>query len=419
MEVVEREPTVIQQNEIQQLVDSLAARIHLSVAVDDARGSLIASSRHFGDEDKIRIDVVLSRRLPDRAAEYLNSFGIATAEDPLSVPASPALGLKARRCYPIRDHGRLLGYLWLIDNRADRFDEVVGECVAHLSPLLRERAHQMTEEEKQRRVLVAAVLRGGESSARAARELVDHQIVTAEDDIVVIVTDTTAEPEAVTAAIRESTGPLAADGPPFRALSTTVENRGVILVAGRDDVERTATWLAETARRGPRSQQAAPGKRSTVVGVSNAGRLDQAPELFRQALLATFAAAELPELPPVVSWRDTGIYGPLMLAAVESPELAVPPEIAHLKSEGRTDSLARTAEVFLDAAGDTSAASEQLMIHRTTLYYRLAQVENRTGWDLKNGRHRLILHLGLKMQHLLDSGIPALLRGEEEPRRSS
>ncbi|MFE7111404.1 PucR family transcriptional regulator [Streptomyces sp. NPDC057575] len=402
---------------IQQLVDSLAARIQRSVAVDDQRGSLIVSSRHFGDEDKLRIDVVLSRRLPPGVAEYLNSFGIATADKPLSIPANPSLGLKARRCYPIRDHGRLLGYVWLIDDGAERFDEAVSECVVQLSARLRERSLQVAEEERWRRALVADLLRGGDGSPRAAGDLVGQGLVGAEDEIVVIVAGATTDPEAVAAVIAETTSRGGRDEPAVRALAAAVGDRGAVLVAGRDEVERAAAWLAEAVRRGVH-QRDAEG-RGVFVGLSNAGRIEQAPDLWRQAVLTAFAAAELPELPPVLSWRDTGVYGPLMLAALASPELAVPPKIADLSAGGRTDSLAHTAEVFLDAAGDTAAASEQLMIHRTTLYYRLAQIENKTGWDLKNGRDRLTLHLGLKMQHLLGSGIQALLQGEQEQRGSS
>ncbi|MEU5607569.1 PucR family transcriptional regulator [Streptomyces sparsogenes] len=402
---------------IQQLVDSLAARIQRSVAVDDQRGSLIVSSRHFGDEDKPRIDVVLSRRLPASVAEYVNSFGIAAADKPVSIPGNPSLELKARRCYPIRDHGRLLGYVWLIDDGAERFDQVVGECVVQLSVRLRERSLQVAEEERRRRALVADLLRGGEDSARAAGDLVGQGLVGAEDEIVVIVADAAADFETVAAVVSEATGQGGRDEPAVRALATAVGGRGTVLVAGPREVDRAAARLAEAVRRGVRRRDAEGG--GVFVGSSNPGRLAQASDLLRQAVLAAFAAAELPELAPVVSWRDTGVYGPLMLAATASPELVVPPEIAELGAGGRADSLAHTAEVFLDAAGDTAAASEQLMIHRTTLYYRLAQIENRTGWDLKNGRDRLTLHLGLKTRRLLDSGIPALLRGEEEHRGSS
>ncbi|WP_164764587.1 PucR family transcriptional regulator [Streptomyces lydicus] len=404
---------------IQQLVDSLAARLHHSVAVDDERGSLIASSRHFGDEDKIRIDVVLSRRLPAPAAAYLYSFGLATSDKPVSIPANPSLGLKARRAYPIRDHRRLLGYLWLIDDRAERFDELVAECVAQLAARLWERSHHIAEEEQQRRVLVTDLLRGGEGLTRAARSLVERGLVGAEDEIVVIVADPATEPDAVAASAAEPAGPPVRDEPDVRTLPAVLGNRGVVLVSGQHEVERGAARVAEALRRSVRPEAGAADSRDGCFGLSNAGRLDRAPGLFRQAVLASFAAAELPELAPVLSWRDTGFYGPLMLAAVEAPDLGVTPEIAALNARRGTDSLAHTAEVFLDAAGDTSTASEQLMIHRTTLYYRLTQIENSTGWDLKNGRDRLTLHLGLKVQRLLDSGIPALLRREDAHGRSS
>ncbi|MFE5326817.1 PucR family transcriptional regulator [Embleya sp. NPDC056575] len=397
---------------IQQLVDSLAARIRHSVAVDDRRGSLVVSSRHYGDEDRLRIDVVLSRHLPARVAEYLDGFGISTSDKPLSIPGSPALGLESRRCYPIRDRGRLLGYLWLIDEGAERFDEVVGACVVRLSARMRERMLQVAEEERRRRGLVVDLLCGGKVSARAARALVDQGLVDARDEIVVIATDATTDPEEVAAVIMESTGRAGRDGPAVRPLTAAPGDRGAVLVTGRNEVERTAARLAAAIRKGVR-QRDTEGD-GVFVGLSTAGSLDQAPDLWRQAVLAAFAAAELPELAPVSSWRDTGVYGPLMLAAVASPESVVAPWIADLDT-----SLAHTAEVFLDAAGDTATASERLMIHRTTLYYRLARIENGTGWNPRNGRDRLTLHLGLKMRRLLDSGIPALLRGEEQRRGGS
>nr|WP_237535019.1 helix-turn-helix domain-containing protein [Streptomyces sp. SID3343] len=402
---------------IQQLVDALAGRIQRSVSVDEQHGGLIVSSRHFGDADKLRIDSVLSRRVPARVAEYLNSFGIATADRPLSVPGNPSLGLVTRRCYPIRDHGRLLGYLWLIGDDAERFDEVVADYVIQVSVRLHDRLLQVAEEERRRRQLVADLLRGGEGCDRAARELVGQGLVGPEDEVVVIAAGAGTDPEAVAAVLAETIGRGSPDAYAVRALATSVGNRGAVLVAGRDEVERAAAWLAEAIRHGVRRRDADDGY--TFVGLSNAGRLHLAPELLRQAVLTAFVAAEFPELTPVLSWRGAGVYGPLMLAALASPDLVVPPQIVDLSAGGRTDSLAHTAEVFLDAAGDTATASEQLMIHRTTLYYRLTRIEKKTGCDLKNGRDRLTLHLGLKMKRLLDSDIPAFLRQEQEPWESS
>ncbi|MYZ11603.1 PucR family transcriptional regulator, partial [Streptomyces sp. SID2999] len=62
--------------------------------------------------------------------------------------------------------------------------------------------------------------------------------------------------------------------------------------------------------------------------------------------------------------------------------------------------LARTAEVYLDCAGQAGRAAAELGIHRQTLYYRLGRVERLTGLDLDDGEDRLLLHMALKRARL-------------------
>ncbi|MGW1146869.1 helix-turn-helix domain-containing protein, partial [Streptomyces sp. NPDC002454] len=62
--------------------------------------------------------------------------------------------------------------------------------------------------------------------------------------------------------------------------------------------------------------------------------------------------------------------------------------------------LARTAEVYLDRAGQAGRAAAELGIHRQTLYYRLSRVEQLTGLDLDDGEDRLLLHMALKAARL-------------------
>ncbi|MCF0079300.1 helix-turn-helix domain-containing protein [Streptomyces lomondensis] len=57
---------------------------------------------------------------------------------------------------------------------------------------------------------------------------------------------------------------------------------------------------------------------------------------------------------------------------------------------------ARTAEVYLDCAGQAARAAAELGIHRQTLYYRLSRIEKLTGLDLDDGEDRLLLHMTLK-----------------------
>ncbi|MEH6378988.1 helix-turn-helix domain-containing protein, partial [Streptomyces sp. KLMMK] len=93
---------------------------------------------------------------------------------------------------------------------------------------------------------------------------------------------------------------------------------------------------------------------------------------------------------------DIGPYRVLAaLPAGAAEDTSVRPLLAPAHAE-----LARTAEVFLDCAGQAGRTAAALGIHRQTLYYRLARVEQLTGLDLDEGEGRLLLHMALKASRL-------------------
>lgn len=94
-------------------------------------------------------------------------------------------------------------------------------------------------------------------------------------------------------------------------------------------------------------------------------------------------------------WADIGPYR--MLASLPHP--AADPAVAPLLAPAHTE-LARTAEVFLDNAGQAGRTAAALRVHRQTLYYRLSRVEQLTGLDLDDGEDRLLLHMSLKAARL-------------------
>jgi hypothetical protein len=57
----------------------------------------------------------------------------------------------------------------------------------------------------------------------------------------------------------------------------------------------------------------------------------------------------------------------------------------------------RTLEVWLDCACNSSAAAKMLIVHRNTLLYRLARIEELTSLDFKDGNDLLICHFSIKM----------------------
>ena len=127
------------------------------------------------------------------------------------------------------------------------------------------------------------------------------------------------------------------------------------------------------------------------VAVPRAG-LAELGMAWREASAAARAALAEPRLGPVAEWAH---IGPYRLLTALPPDAAHDPAVTALLSPAHRE-LARTAEVYLDCAGQAGRTAAELGIHRQTLYYRLSRVEQLTGLDLDDGEDRLLLHMALK-----------------------
>ena len=120
------------------------------------------------------------------------------------------------------------------------------------------------------------------------------------------------------------------------------------------------------------------------------------PPAWREALAAARAASAEERLGPVADWAA---IGPYRLLTGLHPDAGNDPVLKSLLRPAHAE-LARTAEVFLDHAGQAGRTAAALGIHRQTLYYRLSRVEALTGLDLDEGDARLLLHMALKSARL-------------------
>ncbi|MEK8172693.1 helix-turn-helix domain-containing protein [Streptomyces sp. M19] len=123
--------------------------------------------------------------------------------------------------------------------------------------------------------------------------------------------------------------------------------------------------------------------------------LDDLPGAWHEATAAARAARADERLGPVAEWTAIGPYRLLTGLPPIAPDPAVHPLLERAHAQ-----LARTAEAFLDRAGQASRTARALGIHRQTLYYRLSRVEQLTGLDLDAGEDRLLLHMALKAARL-------------------
>ncbi|MEU2394776.1 helix-turn-helix domain-containing protein, partial [Streptomyces sp. NPDC007369] len=151
-----------------------------------------------------------------------------------------------------------------------------------------------------------------------------------------------------------------------------------------------------------------PAGAGTAAGIAEpTAGLGRLADAWEQAAAAARAAAAQPRLGPVARWSQIGPYR--MLSALAAAEPAQDPAVRALLSPANGE-LARTAEVFLDCAGQAGRAAAALGIHRQTLYYRLSRVEQLTGLDLDEGEDRLLLHMALKTSRLHGHRDPRLRR---------
>ncbi|WP_326699999.1 helix-turn-helix domain-containing protein [Streptomyces sp. NBC_01754] len=370
----------------QELVDEISALLGAPATLENRDFGLVAFGAHDSDDDTamdpVRTRSILTRRSTPAVRAWFEAFGITRATGPLRIPAAPEAGVhRGRVCLPVRHRGVVLGYVWLLDAEPGPTDGQLAaamEVADRIGVLLFDEARAGADLTRE----LAAVLGAGPGRQR----------------------------EAAVTALGEALGPDAEglhtvvcvtpwqDGPPSvrtvpsAAALATVEEAGTPSLAAlvrlrSPDAPDPAATAADRLR-----ALAGP---DTTAGIATARRgLAELAASWHEARSAARAAQAEPRFGPVAGWASIGPYR-LLTALPRTPD-----PVARTLLEGPHTALARTAEVFLDCAGQAGRTAAQLGIHRQTLYYRLGRVEQLTGLDLDDGEDRLLLHMALKSARL-------------------
>lgn len=393
-------------DDVQVLVDDLADDLGRSIVVNDPSMHLLHASRHFADEDPVRVRAVLQRDPAPEVAHYVLGLGVADWPGPGVVPANAAIELRARLCVPVRHRARLLALLLVIDadatltpaeiahitEAADAVGARIGEREADAARVGAERDRRITD------------LLGDDADAREAarRQLVAAGLPDLSAVVVTVVDVTGGDAPDVPRALRTAVDAHARREP--AAVVGTVHGARARLVQSwthrpADDA------LSETGRRLLAATRRSLGPEPGIsVGVGDpAAGLAQAWRSERRAGLAARGARLVARYGGVARWSDVADHAVLLRLPDESltPDL-VPDPLRALLAHEAGPRLRRTLEVFLDQAGSVPRTADLLHLHRTSLYYRLRQIAEITGADLDDGRQRLVLHQGLRALEVLD-----------------
>lgn len=379
--------------QVQSLVDALAARLRRAVVVDDQDLRLIAVSEDFGDADPARIWSLLHRRTRPEDVSYAEIKRLA---GPVRIPENPALELWQRLCVPIRCQGLLLGFTWITDRYGDLTDDQIADAArtAEAIGALLHRRMVMPPCDQQ---LVEHLLSGDPVMCRAAREeALDRGLLDDGLAAVIVVayrdgggaSQSSAVQVAFSAAVERLRRTMAGTS----VLAAFWPRRATLVLARRGDLgDGDLTEAGDALLAGLRTRA---GRWRVGVSGTGAGLLDLG-AAQRQASIACSLAAD----GAAAFWSRLGADA--LMAQLAYPEITLPRAVLALLSD---PVLASTVETFLDCAGDVQRAARELHVHRTTLYHRLGRAEQICGLSLRDGRDRLLLHLALGLRRV--HGLP-------------
>ncbi|MFI2202541.1 PucR family transcriptional regulator [Streptomyces sp. NPDC020192] len=383
----------------QELVDEISELLGVPATLENRDFELIAFGAYDSEGDldpsaldPVRTRSILTRRSTAAVRTWFEGFGITRATGPVRIPRTPEAGVnRGRICLPVRHRGVVLGYVWLLDydpgptdaqlaaamDVAGRIGALLADEVEAGAGLSRELRAVLTAEGGWQRDMAVAELR----TALGTRAEGPHTVVC-------VAPWPSADPDEA---------PSVRTVPHTTALCTvpwgaTGQSLAALVRLRTTDV---ATAALTAASRLLKETEGGRGVRAAGVGEPRLGLLELG-TVWQEAAAAARAALAEPRFGPVAEWSR---IGPYRLLTALPPEAAHDPVLGLLLSPAHQE-LARTAEVYLDCAGQAGRAAAALGIHRQTLYYRLSRVEQLTGLDLDDGEDRLLLHMALKRARL-------------------
>ncbi|MEX1656282.1 helix-turn-helix domain-containing protein [Streptomyces pseudovenezuelae] len=388
----------------QELVDEISELLGVPATLENRDFELIAFGAYDSEGDldpsaldPVRTRSILTRRSTAAVRTWFEGFGITRASGPVRIPPTPEAGVyRGRICLPVRHRGVVLGYVWLLESdpgpTGPQLDAAM-RVTARIGALLADEAQHGADLSRELRAVLTAERGWQADMAVAALRTALGSRGDGPYAVVCVAPWPSADPEDAPSArtVPHTTASCTVPwGVSAQSLALLVRLRATDTPTPANSA---AARLLERARGmgGGGPEEGGPAPVAAGVAAARVGLAELAPA-WQEASAAARAALAEPRLGPVAQWSR---IGPYRLLTALPPETAHDPAVSPLLSPAHRE-LARTAETYLDCAGQAARTAAELGIHRQTLYYRLSRVEQLTGLDLDEGEDRLLLHMALK-----------------------
>ncbi|PJN07849.1 hypothetical protein CG723_31075 [Streptomyces sp. CB01635] len=376
------------------LANALSRLVNGSVMIFTPSQELLATSRLGPGDDEMRRAAVLDQHGPVGYRARLVELGVYrrlwSGSEVVDVAAVPELGAGRRLAAAVRAGTENLGSIWVAEGAeplaANASALLADAATVALGVLLgldqEEVARRRLDEELFGRALL------GDVDPRLAAS---HLAVEPGTPVSVMIADLSAHDARLGAADlyrarEEALRRLA--GYRWRALATTGPSRVVLALVGpadRDGMRRAADAVGAAVAE-------AVGARPRIGIGPCVPHLGELPASRMEAELVVRALARRDEVRSACLEDVRGTANLLLLGETVTADRRLQEGPVHrlrAHDQRRGTAYTETLAAYLDAFGDTAAASRELNVHANTLRYRLGRIRELTGLDLGDPYERL------------------------------
>lgn len=387
---------VLDGGDLRQLAATLADLIGQSISIENERFEAMASANITLFDEARRYTLSEGRTDPRlvQALEDRDVLGeIRRTLRPVSIPAMPDVGLEMERILaPIVVHGDIYGYVWIIadDRPLNDLDHMAIESGATIAALmmLHQEAVQSAEASLKGSFLAQLIEgangRGAVLTDQALRFGIDLSV-----PYCLLLIDTDDRQKLIQIYRRIHRLASLHEWP---VVAGQFAGQVVMLAQHDADLDTITAQVHEQANGG--------GLRISISATQSSA--EQVPLAYEQCHEALQIARRLKMPDKTIRFTDLGYLHALFHAGPDSLRSnPYVPCLRKLLDEHQAD-LFHTLEAYLDEGGNGVQTAETLMIHRSTLNYRLERIREICACDLSDPGTRVNLQVALKLLRLFE-----------------
>ena len=383
---------------IPQLAERLADLVGHSISIETERFEAIAT-RNISAVDEARRYTQIHGHTDPRLVTALESGGflprIRESLRPVYLKPMPEVGLEMERILaPIVVHGEIYGYMWIIadDQPLTQIDMMAIESGSTTAAVIMLYQESLQSAEASVRGGVLSQLVRGEG--RWESELVDQSlqldIDLREPYTLFLIKPEDSTPKALRYIFRNVNRLVTH----HQVHATAGQFSGqVLVIAATEDPENFAQQILQRVHNGD--------KTSVQIAISSSLQgIEQVPLAYQQCIDTLTITRKLRDTAPIVHFNALGYIYPLYKAG--STSLDGNPTLAKLQPifNQKSNEYIETLEAYLQTGGNGVQTAENLHIHRSTLNYRLARIQELCGLDLSQPQTRLDVQIVLTLIRL-------------------